>query len=449
MDDTLSNDQIARAVRAAFELLAEQGVAYCVAGRTELLPDHPESDIDIIVGAADMARVSDLMRAVAERVDGRIVQCLRHERGAWYYVVAMAGGEGCPRYLTLDWCGDYVRRGRLLLSAEDMLRDRRMAQDAHGTDRCFLVAAPQMEFIYYLLKKIDKRSLSEVQGAHLSDAFALAPEAAQKQLFRFFSARSRQQLTDAAASGDWAPVRSKLALLQREIHRAARRSSVRGWVGDTQRMIFRLRHPTGLHVVILGPDGSGKSTVATHLAPCVAPMFRHVREYHLFPSTPKNRGGSTPVTDPHGSPARGWGSSIAKIVVWQGRYLLGWLTTLYPAKVRSTLLLFDRYYHDLLIDPRRYRFRGPMRLARWVGRMVPAPDLWLVLDAPPQILQRRKQEVPPAETARQSEAYRQLAARLRNAHIIDATQPLERVVAAAADAIVTCMERRTGARRAP
>lgn len=140
---------------------------------------------------------------------------------------------------------------------------------------------------------------------------------------------------------------------------------------------------------------------------------------------------------------------MAKIAVWQARYLFGWLTTLYPAKVRSTLLLFDRYYHDLLVDPRRYRFRGPMWLARWAGRMVPAPDLWLVLDAPPEILQRRKQEVPLAETARQSEAYRQLAARLHDAHIIDATQPLERVVAAAADAIVACMEHRTGARRAP
>ncbi|MGH7627334.1 MAG: hypothetical protein ACREOJ_18705, partial [Gemmatimonadaceae bacterium] len=75
MDDTLSNDQIAWAVRAAFELLAERGVAWCVAGRTELLPDHPESDIDIILGAEDMARVGDLMRVVAERVDGRIVQC--------------------------------------------------------------------------------------------------------------------------------------------------------------------------------------------------------------------------------------------------------------------------------------------------------------------------------------------------------------------------------------
>ena len=59
----------------------------------------------------------------------------------------------------------------------------------------------------------------------------------------------------------------------------------------------------------------------------------------------------------------------------------------------------------MLVDPRRYRYGGAMWLARWVGKIIPKPDLWILLDAPAEVLQKRKQEVPPEETARQRRAY--------------------------------------------
>ncbi|GAB1724578.1 MAG: hypothetical protein NTNFB01_34740 [Nitrospira sp.] len=102
--------------------------------------------------------------------------------------------------------------------------------------------------------------------------------------------------------------------------------------------------------------------------------------------------------------------------------------TAFLDKIQSTLVLSDRYYHDILVDPKRYRYGGPLWLARWVGKLVPQPDLTIILDAEPVVVQSRKQEVPLEETCRQRVAYRKLLAELRHTSIIDASKPLSEVV---------------------
>jgi thymidylate kinase len=95
---------------------------------------------------------------------------------------------------------------------------------------------------------------------------------------------------------------------------------------------------------------------------------------------------------------------------------------------RKTILICDRYYHDLLVDPVRYRYGGPMWAARVLGKLMPRVSLWILLDAPVEILQSRKQEVSLDETARQRQAYLAFV-RQQDRHVIaDASQPLDRVI---------------------
>ena len=114
--------------------------------------------------------------------------------------------------------------------------------------------------------------------------------------------------------------------------------------------------------------------------------------------------------------------------------------------VSSTLVIFDRYYHDLIADPCRYRYGAPLSWARLLGRAVPQPDLVFILDAPPEIIQARKQEVPFAESARQRAAYLALVPYLRAAHVIDAAQPLSQVVADVRGIVLMRLEARAAGR---
>jgi thymidylate kinase len=121
---------------------------------------------------------------------------------------------------------------------------------------------------------------------------------------------------------------------------------------------------------------------------------------------------------------------------------LGYIGDIFPRLVRGTLVLLDRYYHDLLVYPKRYRYGGPLRLARFVGQLIPKPHLVILLDAPPEVIQSRRQEVPFEETARQREAYLKVVENLPNSHVVDASKPLDDVVTEVEGLILDYMTKR-------
>jgi thymidylate kinase len=67
----------------------------------------------------------------------------------------------------------------------------------------------------------------------------------------------------------------------------------------------------------------------------------------------------------------------------------------------------------------------------------------LLLNAPPEVLWSRKQEVPFEEVVRQQKAYLERARRLKSVVIIDAAQPLETVIQQSLAAIIAHFSQRT------
>ena len=132
----------------------------------------------------------------------------------------------------------------------------------------------------------------------------------------------------------------------------------------------------------------------------------------------------TIVAIPHGKSPRSMFFSLAKIFIW---LMEEWYAHFFQDN-KETLLIYDRYYHDLLVDPKRYRYGGPRWAAELVGKLIPTPGLWVLLDAPAQVSQARKQEVPLEETARQRQAYLTFVRKQRNHIIIDASQSLDKVI---------------------
>jgi thymidylate kinase len=189
-----------------------------------------------------------------------------------------------------------------------------------------------------------------------------------------------------------------------------------------------------LKIVILGPDGAGKSSVIRGLLGKLAQEGCVVKTRHLKPCfvIPQRGEPSAIVTDPHGRPPRSALLSLAKIFVW---LLEEWCVTCLQDR-NETLLIYDRYYHDLLIDPKRYRYGGPLWAAKMVGKLIPQPRLWVLLDAPAQVLQTRKHEVPLEETARQRQAYLAFVRDKKHYIIIDALQSLDKVIADTEHAII-------------
>jgi thymidylate kinase len=72
--------------------------------------------------------------------------------------------------------------------------------------------------------------------------------------------------------------------------------------------------------------------------------------------------------------------------------------------------------------------------------------MWILLNAPAEVLQARKQEVPLEETARQCIAYLDFVRNQRKYAIVDASQPLDKVIADVQDAINAALTKSKGHR---
>lgn len=223
-------------------------------------------------------------------------------------------------------------------------------------------------------------------------------------------------------------------------------------------------------VAVVGPDGAGKSAVVAALPQAVAVPTQTVylgvnlfASDSMLPTTRLARrlkrrtgGGTTApsVTVPGAEAADGPATTAGgrgilggivggarrslRLVAWMGEE---WYRAVVVRRhVRAgKLVICDRHfvcdYYAADIAPRADR---PLlrRIHGWqLARFYPRPDLVLVLDAPVEILHARKQEDPVAVLAQRRADYLLLKDALPNVLVLDATQPLEAVVAEAAAAI--------------
>jgi thymidylate kinase len=416
-----------RLLQAILELFDANGVPYCILHGYKDYPARVASDVDCVIPAEFLPRqLATLLRANRDRLGAVVVQWIRYKSTGHCFVLATDGIAGGWEFLTVDVTSDYRGYGRVFYRGQEILASRSL-------ERGFWIPSPALEFACYLVKKVGKRSLTEEHGPRLTELYNLDPAGCDREIGRFWSRGSVHLIGSVASSGKWDTLREALPSLRRELlwpgTAGALWSSAQYWATDGLRRLRRWQAPTGLHVVFLGADGAGKSTTIAALEEALAPVFRRGSRSHLAPALFR-RARPGPVTSPHGQPPRSMVGSLAKAAYWLVDYTLGYYVKIRPALARSALILFDRYLVDALIDPRRYRYHGPRWLLQFIWWLIPKPDLVILLDAPPQVLRARKQEVSLRETERQRHAYLQLVRALPNGHIVDAAQPLDRVVAA-------------------
>lgn len=408
----------------------------CVLHGYENYPERIDSDLDCVC-----PEPAQIPRLLHERGVFAVVQAIEHERNAFYYVLHR-DYNGKPVFVALDVSADYRRNGRVFFGSAEFSESRRSFED-------FDVPAVELEFACYLVKKIVKGRLDRDHAEQLISLYGEDPAGCRRQLERLFPERENLLIMTAARSGDWERVRTQIenlrATMLRKIRRRNRRTVIRYWIDDLRRRVERVLRPTGLAVAFMGPDGSGKSTIMDRVEKDLAPAFRRSTQYRLRPGLPKG-GISKPVTEPHALPPWGTVLSLVKLALWWVDYTLGYVFRVYPRLVCSTFVLFDRYYHDLLVDPVRYRYGAPLWLARVAGPLLPRPQLVIVLDAPVEVLRARKQEISSEELSRQREAYLKVVRGLPNGHTVDASRPLEEVLAEVEKLILGYMAGRTARR---
>jgi thymidylate kinase len=418
-------------------------------------------DIDILVPRRALGEtVVRAVRDACQRTGATLISWDRDNQ----FVLACgsdeprAGVGDSPSFLRIHLRPDYRRVGRFFYDGDDVLAARKppaVATLSSPADAdSFSTPSTAKEFGCYLIEKIVKSCLSPTHERVLSKVFANDPDGCATEIARFWSSANAALIASAARDCNWEVVRRAQPELRTELRRGAfaRRPiwTVKYKLSKGVRKIVEfLRPSSGLHVVMLGPDGVGKSTVVEALERDLASAFCGIR-YNTFAPQLLPRKPATPGGQPHGLPPRSWAASVVKGVWWIVFYSLGYHYTIRPILARGGLALNHRYCVDALVDCRRYRYAGPQWLLRLAWRLARKPDLIFVLDAPPEVVQARKKEVAFEETVRQRDAYKAIVARTRNGHVIDSTQRVVEVVGDVERVIFKFMaaraERRLGTR---
>jgi hypothetical protein len=450
--------KVGQYLRAFFDCLANEGIRYCVLHSYEGLPDYAPSDVDMAVDSCDLSHVEEIIFHVAELLDFRVIQKVHYDVPRCYAYVLFFRDEGNPGFIQLDLLNDDYGIGRYALRTKTLLEGRRQ----HET---FFIPSVPMEACYLLVKKVQKGKALPEHTEKLRDLFREDENGVLNVVARHFGRRHTDEVTrfiEATSAEDQSAISKRLkrtlfvryAILRPHL-------SLLKFLWLVKRVIERVVSPTGLIVVFLSPDGGGKSAVTDMILTRLKHGFQNTRRMHwrpyLLPPPRKLLHPSTwtepeiPNRDPHALPPKSVSSSLLRFLYYLFDYLLGYLPKVLWPKIRTHLVIFERYYYDLLVDTKRFRLSIPAWLPRVFLRIVPREDILFLLTGPPEVLYERKQEISLAEMRRQLQTIEVISRKFANARKISFDQAVEDEVCQIEDVILDRLEsrlrKRTGRNR--
>jgi thymidylate kinase len=269
------------------------------------------------------------------------------------------------------------------------------------------------------------------------------------------SARHRGILEQRSSAGTFQAVRrlgfDPEALREGRVERVGRPSPISKVRYLTRALYGRaLSRSSGLHVVLYGPDGVGKSTQGERLVDYlrgVGVRRDRVEAYHAFvpvermPERSSSR--TTAVKKDVYKMAR---TPILQVGLLTASYLkrllaLGRMRV--PRRRKGIISVHDRYLFDVFLKFQKSHGQNHPRLERFLAHLSPSKDLVFVLRADPEVIAGRSRELSAAEI---EAAYvtidRCLAASRAEAVMVDANDSPDRITAVLIDHLTETQDRR-------
>lgn len=405
-----------------------------------LLPLQQSSDTDVVLAQDPRRTIEPILLRMQAQGKLSIIQRLHYDvPNCFYYVIQCS--EDFSELLLLDCLHDPRGIGRYHLTSTYLLQDKH--EEPWGYR-----ASERREALYFLIKRAVKGTVTSAKHAWLREAISGASPKFWDEFDEWFGDGQRALLDRfIAANACQEPIAVPPGLFRALERRFRIRHPFRYLAGmglTMFRQLCRFVMPSGFFVVIVGPDGSGKSTISRLVLRNLERAFRRTHHFHWRPGClPKLARASAPIeghaaVPPKISKYRGFTSFGRFFYYWLDFVFGHWFVT-YPIIARTGLVIGERYFPDVLVTPSRYGFTVPLPIMRVAAWLVPSPDLVILLKGDPEDVHLRKPELRPVEIAALNQRYEQEICRW-GGHQIVATE--KDAAAVAAEVANLILERR-------
>jgi hypothetical protein len=298
--------------------------------KTILDTDDSCPDIDLLFKLKDFKKVDAIVKSFCEQSNYKIVQCYYQDVYAKNFFLY---NEETQRFLNLDIYGKLLGKHITFFNEGEIF-------PASETYEGIPILKPYQEFAYYLVKRIDKAKISQTQFEHLKTLFDQNTQKCLEHI-KLYMSTDVSFIKTAFEQNNYEILNANLEGLAKDIIRN-RKLGLGEKVKNQFRVFKRIIRPTGFSIAFLGPDGSGKSTIINGVTQGELP-FRRVDYFHLKPFPTKHGMASKTVSDPHALPPYSALKSYLKLGVFFIQYNYGWIKNIIKLKIKSSLVIFDRY----------------------------------------------------------------------------------------------------------
>ena len=361
---------------------------YAVLRNFEGLPERNDSrDIDIIIERQTYKKQKNALIDLLEQHHWQIITYLNSDRVVTW-VCGCIDKESHVEIIQLDFFFDTSLFGVRFIDAKEFIAHREFNGKIYHVNK-------EYEFL-------DKYMYDRAVGVqypekyrHVKEAVADSRLVAEK-LKKVFGAKSIEECDKRSGKRMLlhAALRNPFATIGRfckfEYHR------IKNY------MLSR----TGFSIGFTGPDGSGKTTVIDTILERIAPVFKTAHKYYHFrPALFGNLGEvahsagikkevDRNYSDPHRGGKTGKVNSFLRLCYYSTDYIIGYFVKVKPVTRITRVVVFDRYYTDIICDSRRSRIYLNPKFLYWWGKMfIPSLDYNILLTASSETILARKREL--------------------------------------------------------